>query len=170
MCLKYKKHITLTILFGLAITFSFAQSFLVLEKMGTKKRYVYHIGQQINYQIEGKKGMEQRILTHILDSAFITHNDTIPFSTIKMVHIGHKRESGLLTTAGPVLIMAGVAILAIDVINRGLIQDGDYTWDSGIGVASAALVTSGALIMVLRKNKKNLSNNGWWRLRKAVIY
>ncbi|MCF6351752.1 MAG: hypothetical protein L3J06_01970 [Cyclobacteriaceae bacterium] len=169
--MKYKNHIILlTLLFSLATTFSFAQSFLVLEKMGTKKRFVYHAGQQISYQLKGHKSMNQRLVTGISDSAFVANNDTILFSTVKMVHIGNKRESGLLTTAGPILISAGVIILAIDVINRGLIQDGDYTWDSGIGTTSAALVSSGALIILLRKNKKNLSSNGWWRLRKAAIY
>ncbi len=169
--MKYKNHIIfLTLFFSLATTFSFAQSFLVLEKMGTKKRFVYHIGQQLNYQLQGHKSFESSLITNILDSAFVTNNDTIPFSTIKMVNISNKREAGILTTAGPILISAGVIILAIDIINRGLIQDGDYSWDSGIGVTSAALVTSGALIMILKKNKKNLSDNGWWRLRKAEIY
>jgi len=168
--LKYKKYIILSLLFSLATTFSFGQSFLVLEKMGTKKRFVYHIGQQINYQLIGHKSMEQSLLTAILDSAFVTRNDTILFKSVKKIHIGNKRELSILSTAGPILISAGVIILAIDIINRGLVQDGGYTWDSSIGVASAALITSGALIILLRKNKKNLSSKGWWRLRKATIY
>ncbi len=168
--MKYRNHITLTLLFSLASTFSVAQTFLVLEKMGTKKRFVFNIGEQINYQLVGQKTKEMRLLTNILDSAFVVNNDTIPFSTISMVNIGNKRQSGILTTAGPILIYAGVIILAVDFINRGLVQEGEYTWDSGIGLTSAALVTSGALIMVLRKNKKKIGSNGWWRLRKATIY
>jgi len=168
--LNRRKHIALTLLFSFVSIFSFAQTFLVLEKMGTKKRYVFNLGQEINYQIAGNKSMEKRLLTNILDSAFVSYNDTIPFNTIKMVNIGNKREAGILNTAGPILITAGVVILAIDFINRGIVQDDGYTWDSGIGVTSAALVTSGALIIFLRKNKKNISEKGWWRLRKAEIY
>lgn len=168
--MKHKNYITLTFLFSFAISFSFAQSFLVLEKMGTKKRFVYNIGEQINYQLVGQKSIETSLITNILDSAIVSNNDTIHFSTIKMVNIGSKRESTILTTAGPMLVAAGVVILAIDFINRGLIQEGGYTWDTGIGVASTALIASGALIMVLRKNKKNITENGWWRLRKAEIY
>ncbi len=138
--------------------------------MGTKKRFVYNIGEQINYQLVGQKTMKMSLLTNILDSAFVVNNDTIPFSAIKTVNIGNKRERGILSTAGPILISAGVIILAIDFINRGIVQEGDYTWDSGIGVTSATLITSGALIILLRKNKKNLSSKGWWRLRKATIY
>jgi len=168
--LKYKKHILLVLIFSTLTTVSFSQSFLVLEKMGTKKRFTYNIGEKIYFQQKGHDSPENAILTNILDSAFVANNDTIPFNSIKMVHIGNKRESNLLTTAGPILISAGVVILAIDYINRGLIQEGGYTWDSGIGVTSAALVTSGALIILLRKNKKKISENGWWRLRKASIY
>ncbi len=168
--MKYKKHILLVLIFSTLTTVSFSQSFLVLEKMGTKKRFTYNIGEKIYFQQKGHDSPENAILTNILDSAFVANNDTIPFNSIKMVHIGNKRESNLLTTAGPILISAGVVILAIDYINRGLIQEGGYTWDSGIGVTSAALVTSGALIILLRKNKKKISENGWWRLRKASIY
>jgi len=168
--LKYKNHISLTLFFSLAITFSFAQSFLVLEKMGTKKRFTYNIGEQINYQLLGGESSETSILTNILDSAVVFNNDTILFSSFKMVNIGNKRESNILTTAGPILISAGVVIFAIDFINRGLVQEGGYTWDSGIGITSTALITTGALIMILRKNKKKISDKKWWRLRKAEIY
>jgi len=168
--LKYKKHILFALIFSAATTYSFSQSFLVLEKMGTKKRFTYNIGEKIYFQQKGHDSPENAMLTNILDSAFVANNDTIPFNSIKMVHIGSKREPGILTTAGPVLISAGIVILAIDYINRGIVQDGGYTWDSGIGVTSAALVTSGALIILLRKNKKKISKNGWWRLRKASIY
>ncbi len=168
--MKYKKHIILAFFFNIIISLSFAQSFLVLEKMGTKKRFVYNLGQQIDFQLKGHKSIEHKMLTNISDSAFISNNDTIPFNSVKLIHIGNKRKSGIASTAGPGLVAAGALIVAIDAINRGLIQDGGYTWDTGVGATSAALVTSGSLIMILKKNKKNLSENSWWRLRKAEIY
>ena len=151
-------------------TFSFAQTFMVLEKMGTKKRFIYYIGEQINYQIEGQKTFESSLITNILDSGFVANNDTIPFSSLTSINIKNRRESGIVDAAGPILISAGVVLLAIDAINRGLVQEGGYTWDAGIGTTSAVLVTTGALIILLKKNKVNLKENGWWRLRKAAIY
>ena len=165
----YKKHITLTFIFSFSILFAFSQTFLVLEKMGTKKRFVYHTGQQIEYQLAEHKSFERNTITNILDSALVTNNDTISFSEISTVNVKSKRETGIVSAAGPVLISAGVVLLAIDAINRGLIQEGGYTWDSGIGATSAILVTTGALIMVLKKDKKNVKENGWWRLRKVAI-
>lgn len=165
----YKKHIALTLIFSFSILFSFAQTFLVLEKMGTKKRFVYYTGQQIEYQLVGHKSFNRSTITNILDSSIVTNNDTISFSVINTINVKNKREAGIVSAAGPVLISAGVVLLAIDAINRGLVQEGGYTWDSGIGATSAILVTTGALIMVLKKNKKSVKENGWWRLRKVAI-
>jgi hypothetical protein len=168
--LAFKKHITLTISFILLGTFSIAQTFMVLEKMGTKKRYLYYVGQQIEYQLEDQKSYDRSILTNILDSAFVINSDTIEFSTINSVNIRNKREPNIISAAGPVLISAGVVLLAIDAINRGIVQEGGYTWDSSIGTTSAILVTAGALILILKKNKISLKEKGWWRLRKVAIY
>lgn len=138
--------------------------------MGTKKRYLYYVGQQIEYQLSGHKSFERSIVTNILDSAFVSYSDTIQFSSINSINIKNNRESGIVSAAGPVLISAGVILLAIDAINRGLVQEGGYEWDSGIGATSALLVTTGALIMTLKKDKIKLKEDGWWRLRKASIY
>ena len=143
---------------------------MVLEKMGTKKRYMYYVGEQVEYQLTNSKSFESGAITNILDSAFVANSDTISFSSVATVNIRNKRESTIVDAAGPVLISAGVVLLAIDAINRGLIQEGGYTWDSGIGNTSAALITTGALIIILKKNKVKLKENGWWRLRKAAIY
>ncbi len=143
---------------------------MVLEKMGTKKRYIYYVGEQIEYKLSNKEAFEVNIVTNILDSAFVSNNDTIKFSAISTININNKRKSGIVDAAGPVLISAGVVLLAIDAINRGLIQEGGYTWDTGIGTASIALVTTGALIILFKKNKVNLKENGWWRLRQAAVY
>lgn len=166
----YKKHVTVTLLFILLASFSFAQTFMVLEKMGTKKRYIYYIGQKIEYQLIDQKSYDRNLITTILDSAFVSRRDTIPFSSIHAINIKNKRNAGIINTAGPTLIIAGASLLAIDAINRGLIQEGGYTWDTGIGTASTILVTIGALIMVLKKDRIILNNKGWWRLRKADIY
>lgn len=168
--MNFEKHISLTILLLAVGTISIAQTFMVLEKMGTKKRYMYYVGEQVNYQLNNSKSFERGAITNILDSAFVTNSDTIYFSSVATVNISNKRESTIVDAAGPVLISAGVVLLAIDVINRGLVQEGGYTWDSGIGTTSIALVSAGALIILLKKNKVSLKENGWWRLRKAAIY
>lgn len=168
--MKYKKHIVLSVILTSLAMFSFAQTFMVLEKMGTKKRYIYYVGEQIEYKMPNSDSYNRGVLTNILDSAFVVQTDTIMFSSVKSVNINNKRKSNIINAAGPVLITAGVVLLAIDVINRGLIQDGGYTWDAGIGATSTALVATGALIIILKKNKISLNRKGWWRLRKAEIY
>lgn len=168
--MNINKHISLTLTTLLIGSLSFAQTFMVLEKMGTKKRYIYNLGEQIEYQTTKENTFDIGVVTNILDSAFVSNSDTIPFSSISTINIRNKRESSIIDAAGPVLISAGVVLLAIDAINRGLIQEGGYTWDSGVGTTSVALVTTGALILLLKKNKINLKEDGWWRLRKAAIY
>lgn len=166
--MKNRKQLGLTFLLLLFGVTSFSQTFMVFEKMGTKKRFVYYIGEPIEYQLKGSKQFNKGVLTNFLDNAFIANNDTISFSSISKINIKPKRKVGLQNTAGPMLIAAGAVILSIDFLNRSLLQDGGYYWDTGIGTTSLALVATGGLIILLQKNKKPL--DGWWRLRKAAIY
>ncbi len=168
--LKTIQHIAIFLLLVGTTSQTLGQSFMVLEKMGTKKRYVYYIGQSITYREKNATEFEYGTITNLLDSAFTVANDTVLFKNVAQVNISNKRHSPLLAMAGPTLISAGVVLLAIDVINRGIVQGGGYTWEPAIGTASVALVTAGGLILLLKKNKKKLGDKAWWRLRKVEVY
>lgn len=164
----YAKAFLLFITLVLLTTVTYAQTFMVLEKMGTKKRYVYYLGEDIEYLLKGQQVYDSERITHILDSAFVTQSDTIPFKTIDKINIKSKRKSSLLNAAGPSLIIAGLGFLAIDQINRGIVQGGGSSWDSSVATTSFILAGTGALLIILKKNKVPL--DGWWRLRKVSVY
>lgn len=160
--------IILTLLASFIGSLSYAQTFMVLEKMGTKKRYVYYVGEEIEFRRPGEKDFSNVRITQILDSAFVAHNDSIPFKSIDRINIKSKREPGIVNSAGPILIIAGLGYFAIDQINRGIVQSGGSSWDSSVATTSGIIAGTGALIMILRKNK--IPMDGWWRLRKVSIY
>ncbi|MCB0495210.1 MAG: hypothetical protein KDC79_03690 [Cyclobacteriaceae bacterium] len=164
----YKKTILVIVTLILVTGVTYAQTFMVLEKMGTKKRHVYYMGETIEYRLKGQKEFTSDQITNILDSAFVTQSDSIPFKSIDRINIKPKRRATLLNVAGPYLIIAGLGLTAIDLINRGVVQGGDASWDSSIGTISGILVGTGALVMILQKNKIPL--DGWWRLRKVSVY
>lgn len=163
------KRILLTFTLFILTGATYAQTFMVLEKMGTKKRYVYYMGETIEYQLKGEKTFNSERITNILDSAFVAYNDTVSFKAVERINIKPKRKASLLNIAGPSLIIAGLGYLAIDQINKGIVQGGGgSTWDSSVATTSFIIAGTGALIIVLQKNKVPLS--GWWRLRKVNVY
>lgn len=164
----FLRSLFLTLVFAILSGVIYAQTFMVLEKMGTKKRYVYYVGEEIQYKLPGEKDFRSARITQILDSAFVTHNDSIPFRSIDKINIKSQRKPGLLSAAGPMLIIAGLGYFAIDQINQGVVQGGGSSIDSSVVTASAIISGTGAMIMILRKNKVPLG--GWWRLRKVSIY
>lgn len=164
----YQKIVGLTVALVILTGATYAQTFMVLEKMGTKKRYVYYMGENIEYLLKGQKVYESDRVTNILDSAFVVQSDTIPFKSIEKINVKSKRKASLLTVAGPSLIIAGLGYLVIDQINRGIVQSGGSSWDSSVATTSFIIAGTGALIIILQKNKVPL--DGWWRLRKVSVY
>lgn len=143
----------------------FGQKFLVLEKMGTKKRYEYHINDKIELMF-GKDDYFTRItILDLTDSAIVTENLKIDLSSINAVKL--EKGGSFLRYSGPILMVAGATLLAIDVINQTAVQGGDYQSSTGVYVASASLAGIGAIFTFAGRNKVKIKK--WWRLRTVQI-
>jgi len=142
-----------------------AQNFLVLEKMGTKKRYEYHLHEQIELQLKTDDYFSRVTLLSLADSSIITENQVIDFSSIYAVRLN--KSTGFLKYSGPILMLAGATLLAIDVVNQTAVQGGEYQSSTGIYIASASLMGVGAAFTFAGRDKVKLKK--WWRLRTVDI-
>ena len=156
-----QKLTLLILLIGLSVTSS-AQNFLVLEKMGTKKRFEFHKGEQMEVILNDDDFFTRITIVELKDSLITTDYETIPLSDIRAVHLMNK--SRYLKNWGPPLIAAGVILFGIDIINQTTgSNSGSYSPSAGITTASIALVGVGTIFTFAGKDKIKLKK--WWRLR-----
>jgi hypothetical protein len=156
-----KKLSLFLVLVSLSFTV-YAQNFLVLEKMGTKKRFEFHIGEQMEIMLNDDDYFTRITILGLKDSLITTEFETLTISNIKAVRLLGK--SRYLKNWGPPLIAAGVILFGIDIINQTTgSSSGAYSPSVGITTASATLVVVGTIFTFAGKDKINLKK--WWRLR-----
>lgn len=141
------------------------QKFLVLEKMGTKKRYEFHLSDKMDLRLNSDDYFTRITILDLTDSIIVAQNLNIDFSSIQAVKLN--KSNSFFKYAGPILMVAGATLLAIDVINQTVVQGGKYQSSTGVFVTSATLVGVGATFTFAGRDKVKLKK--WWRLRTVEI-
>ena len=158
------KILVFVLILGITFTAS-GQTFLVLEKMGTKKRYEYQQGEQIEVKLDNDDFFTRLTIVALGDSTIITETEDYIFSSIKAVKL--RGEKTWLKIAGPSLMVAGVLLFVIDATNQSVVQGGGYSVSTGVTIASASLVGVGAIFTFAGRSKIKMKK--WWRLRTVQI-
>jgi len=144
---------------------AYAQTFLVLEKMGTKKRFEFHPGQTVTVRLYGDKFYTPLVINGFGDKSIIAADKTYPLQDIYMVKIPDR--SPVIRGSGFTLMVAGVLLFAIDALNQTVVQGSYYKFSPGVAIASGALIGGGAIMYFGGRTKVKLHK--WWRLRIASI-
>ena len=149
-----------------ALSFSVSgQTFLVLEKMGTKKRFEFYPGEQIEVKLNNDTYFTRLNILALGDSSINTENQNVMLSDIMAVQV--KGKNGFLKYAGPLLMIAGAALFTFDIINQTVVQGGGYDFSPGVAAVSASLIGVGAAFTFGGRNKIKVKK--WWRLRVVQI-
>lgn len=143
----------------------FGQKFLVLEKMGTKKRFEYRISDNMDVKLGNDDYFTRITILDLSDSTISAENLEIDFSNINAVKLN--KGGSFFKYSGPILMVAGATLLAIDLINQTAVQGGEYQSSTGVYIASASMVSLGAVFTFAGKDKVKLKK--WWRLRTVDI-
>jgi hypothetical protein len=140
---------------------------LILEKIGSKHRITYQVGDPIILRLIGEDFEIRDEITDITDSTIIL--STFPVHLNSIYYIKTKHTKGFLSPSnGPKLIIAGLTLFAIDILNQTVVQDGSYEFTSGIAIASASLVAAGGILMIFKYRKFKPGKRK--RIRTFVMY
>lgn len=140
--------------------------YLVLEKMGTKKRFVFYPGDEVIFKMKGSDLEITDVITDLQDSLILFLNSYVKPTEIEYIKLEH--TTGLLSPSnGPKLIIAGVALFLIDQLNYTVIQGNDFRLDEDILYTSLIMVAGGAIWTSFRYTKfRNRRNR---RIRTVVL-
>ncbi len=139
---------------------------LILEKIGSKHRITYQIGDPIRLKLIGEDFEIRDKIKDITDSTILLSTFPVHLKSIDYIKINQTK--GFLSASGPTLIIAGLTLFAIDILNQTIVQDGTYEFTSGVAIASASLIAAGGILMILKYRKFKPGKRK--RIRTLVIY
>ena len=143
-----------------------ASKLLILEKVGSKHRITYGIGDRIIIKLQGEDYEIREEIVDISDSLLHFHDYFIPIKNIHYVKTVHTK--GFLSPSnGPKIMIAGALLFLADIVNQTLVQDNTYELNTGVTIASASLIGFGGLLMTFKYRKFKPGKNK--RIRTLVM-
>jgi len=139
---------------------------LILEKLGSKHRITYGIGDKIILKLNGEDYELREEITDMSDSTLSFRDFSIPINRIHYVKTVHTK--GFLSPSnGPKIMIAGALLFLADIVNQTLIQDNSYELNKGVTIASASLIGFGGLLMTFKYRKFKPGKNK--RIRTSIM-
>ena len=131
----------------------FAQSYLVLRKKGSQRKYEYFPGNEFIYKMRGMDEFFRDRITDFADSTIILENNILRINQIVEVDIRNAKSNrpDILRSAESILPVAGILFFVIDFVNYAWIDGKDYEFDRGVNTASAIMVGTGLGLKLVRK-------------------
>jgi len=145
-------------LLGLLFNVGFGQNVLMVEKIGTAKRFSYLVGDYINIKTKAKKLHLRNFLWSIEDSSImIGTNYTVPFEDIKSV----RKEIYFPKLLSKITLIAGVGFITLDVINN--LINGQQVFNPTTLIIGGSLVGVGLVMIPLSQRNMNIGFK--WKLK-----
>lgn len=137
-----------------------AQSYMVVRKKGTARRYEYRAGDYLIYQQKGSAVYFNDRITEFADSTIVLENNIIHIDQIASVNVSNafSNRPPILRSAEGVLPTVGYGLLALDLFNNTVVDGNDFTLHEGTTITSAALVLTGYSLKWMRRKKIDLTN------------
>ena len=137
-----------------------AQEFLVLEKMGTKKRHEYFSGDDIIFKLkDGDTFRTDEILGMGAGKIFF-ETGAVPLIDIQKISLSNKKKA--MKGIGTTLVVGGLGYMILDLFNK-TISEGDVYVDAKVARTAGIIAGTGLTMVVLSKKRISLKKN--WRLR-----
>ena len=139
---------------------------LILEKVGSKHRITYGIGDRIILRLKGEDYDIREEITDISDSLLIFRDFSIPINSIHYIKTVHTK--GFLSPSnGPKIMIAGGMLFLADIVNQTLVQDNSYEFSNGVAIASVSMIGFGGLLMSFKYRKFKPGKNK--RIRTFIL-
>lgn len=137
-----------------------AQSYMVLRKKGTARRYEYRAGDNFIYRQKGSDVFYDDRITEFADSTVVLENNIIRIDQIAEVNVSNafSNRPEIFRSAERVLPIAGYGLFAIDLFNNSIVEGNPFTLEEGTTITSGALILTGYSLKWMRRKKINLTN------------
>lgn len=150
--------ILLILIFSFSMTFG--QQFIRISNKSGSKRKVINVGDPFIYKLYNDETVYRDQLVGVSDSTFQLTYETLKPEDVQVVY---KNEANFMDAFSGYLIAGGAILVAIDFVNIRIVQDADFEPSSGIFIVGGAMVGTGLIYRLLRRNKYRLDKR--WEMR-----
>jgi len=162
--LKAKKIFFFIAFIGIATHALNAQNILILEKTGTKKKTTFKSGDFIRYKLKDQDHYLQDHIVSVKDSSLVFHYNKVSINEIEAIDISKKRFAPIdLKKIGTLMQVVGIGYIAIDNLNRYVVQGEEYEFDESVWILGGSLFVAGTGMKLLRPRKFKVG--GRFRIR-----
>jgi len=136
----------------------FGQNILLLEKIGTGKRFTYQVGDNINIKTKEKQLRLKNFLWSIEDSSImIGTNYTIRFDDVKSV----RRDIYFPKLLSKITLVVGASYIILDVVNN--LINGQQVFNPTSLIIGGSLIGVGLIMIPLSQHNINIGFK--WKLK-----
>lgn len=146
----YKFLLSIVFVFAV-IHLAYPQPFLILKKEGTFRRSIYQAGDVLSFKLKNDKQRKNLVIKEMYGDTILFAAGPVTVDEIATVYIKNDYRNWNPSTYSFFFIIAGTGYVGLGAINDGKVEQGAW-------LTSAALVSSGILISLLKRKKVNIRN------------
>lgn len=132
---------------------AFSQSYLVLRKQGTIRKYDFFAGDEFIYRMEGFENFFRDKIVDFADSTLILENNILHLTQLAEVDVrnSNSNRSDFLRYMESLLPVVGIGYLALDFINIAVVDGESYEMDNGVSEFTTTMVATGFALKFMRR-------------------
>jgi hypothetical protein len=139
-------------------THSFAQKYLLLDKIGSRHRVEIYPGETLRFQLKGEDHFNEAVINFLQDSLIILDVGVINVKEIHAIAKDRSIQSGIVANSR-LLMYAGIGIIIIDQFNTTVVAGDPPDINTGVVVAGGSLIVLHYLIQLAKRKKYVIRGN-----------
>ncbi len=138
----------------------FSQTYLVVRKKGSMRKYEYFVGSKIVYRQKGQEVYFSDRITEFADSTLVLENNILHTSQITEIDVrgAESNRSQFLRASETLLPTLGIGLMAIDLFNHTVVDGQKFSLDRSTTTTAGILVVTGYTMKLVRRKKVDLTN------------
>tara|TARA_R110000796_G_scaffold252557_1_gene387720 strand:- start:111535 stop:112041 length:507 start_codon:yes stop_codon:yes gene_type:complete len=139
---------------------AFSQTYLVVRKKGSMRKFEYFEGSTIVYKQKGQEVFFTDRITEFADSTLVLENNILHTSQITEIDVrgAESNRSKFLRASETLLPTSGIGLMAIDLFNHTVVDGQSFSLDRSTTTTAAILVATGYTMKLARRKKVDLTN------------
>ncbi|KYG82091.1 hypothetical protein EV198_2705 [Roseivirga ehrenbergii] len=139
---------------------AFSQTYLVVRKKGSMRKYEYFVGSKIVYKQKGQEVFFTDRITEFADSTLVLDNNILHTSQITEIDVrgAESNRSKFLGASETLLPTVGIGLMAIDLFNHTVVDGQKFSLDRSTTTTAGILMLTGYTMKIARRKKVDLTN------------
>jgi hypothetical protein len=148
----------ISLIFFFFSTHSYAQRYLLIDRIGSRHRVEIYPGETLRFQLKGEDHFNEAVINFLQDSLIILDVGVINIKDIHAIAKDRTIQSGIVANSR-LFMIAGIGIIILDQFNTTVIAGDPRDINTGVVVAGGSLIVLHYLIQLAKRKKYVIRGN-----------